>query len=130
MIEINQDDAYKFVDKFIEFPSSTKEKIESIELDGIEILLHSGDLVLSDKNYRNQEVVKTIDIKLIENSSGLRGNTMWQISTFYTKDEFYICKVTKNKWKGSWTKSRQESVFYKCTLNGLLELVGDSQDWF
>jgi hypothetical protein len=133
LVEISEEDAYEYSKSIIDFPKTTLDNIESIEFtESIELIIHDEDMVLSDKTYKNQKVIKCKEINLIElNSGGLRGDRKWMISTFFTKEGTYICRVDEHEWKGSWRrKLNSESVFYKCGLDGLLEFVESSYDWF
>ncbi len=114
-----------------DFPKATLDTIESIEfIENIELIIHDEDISLSDKTYKNYNTVKCKEMSLIKLSGGLRSDEKWVVSTFFTKDGTYICKVDEHEWKGSWRIKSSESVFYKCTLDGLLELLENSYDWF
>lgn len=136
VIEITEEQAYTLSEGISDFPSSTVNDIESIELDGVELVIRDDEMSLShytkdgEKYIGNSRTVELKVINLIEINGGLRGNTKWTISMFHINDGFYVCVVDKHKWKGSWTLVTDKRSYYKCTLDGLLELVSDSEDWF
>lgn len=128
--EITQYQAYTFSE--VDFPKSTIDEIESMESYSVELIIRDDEMFLYEEETHTKErkIVKVKVINLIELSGGLRGNTKWTISTFYTKEGFYICMVDKHKWRGSWRMVYDKRVYYKCTLDGLLDLISDSENWF
>lgn len=128
---IDYKDRFDYASHIVPFPKKYKQIIEELDIPGNEIILQNEQVYIHNYDDNEHVIVSILNINIIGTWNGIRDDYKWVVETFLTSDEWFICNVRKEEWKGSWRNvDIDDPEIYRCDgIDGLIELLEEVVTW-